>query len=177
MPKKIDDTELLEMLDQGMLQKDIAAHFGVSPVAICKRLKRLLPEPESVLDKYSLTDKEKTFVIEKAKGKTNTQAALAAYETGSMQSAKAIGSQVMDRPEVQNAVKEMQECGLTMKYRMNKVKFHVDNRDPNISLKALDMSFKLDGSYAPEKDAGDVYNFTRVDLSIGNMPQDEVNND
>ena len=62
-----------------------------------------------------------------------------------------MGSQLMDKSEVQSAIKEMQACGLTMRYRMNRVKSHVDNRDPNVSLKALDMSFKLDGSYAPEK--------------------------
>jgi hypothetical protein len=45
----------------------------------------------------------------------------------------------------------MNHCGLTKGYRVRKLKSHVDNRDPNVSLKGLDMSFKLDGSYAPEK--------------------------
>jgi predicted transcriptional regulator len=47
--RKIDDTQLLEMLKEGKLQKDIAEHFGVSPAAVCKRLKRLLPQPVEVL--------------------------------------------------------------------------------------------------------------------------------
>jgi hypothetical protein len=112
----------------------------------------LLPQPVEVLDKYDLTDQQKHFVIEKAKGKTNTQAALASYEVTSMQSAKVIGSQLMGKPEIEMAINElMAEAGLTKRYRLRKVRQHIDHPDPNVSLKGLDMSFKLDGSYAPEK--------------------------
>jgi len=45
--KKIDDEVMLRPLEAGKQQKKIAAHFGVSPAAICKRVKRLLPKPES----------------------------------------------------------------------------------------------------------------------------------
>ena len=38
-----DDDTILEMLKEGKTQKEIAAHFGVSPAAICKRVKKLLP--------------------------------------------------------------------------------------------------------------------------------------
>lgn len=149
--RKIRDDELLEMLKQGKMQKEIAEHFGVSPAAVCKRLKRLLPQPESVLDKYSLTDQQKQFVIEKAKGKTNTQAVIASYEVTSMQSAKVIGSQLMDKPEIKMALNELMELHLPQYHRIRKLRSHVDNRDPNVSLKALDLSWKLDGSYSPEK--------------------------
>lgn len=151
--RKIDDNKLLEMFRAGKLQKEIAAHFKVSPVAICKRLKRLLPKPEAILDKHNLTDKEKCFVIEKARGKTNTQAVLSSYEVSSMESAKVIGSQLMSKPEVQTAISELMEHhGLTRSYRIKKLKTHVDNRDPNVSLKALDMSFKIDGTYQEQQD-------------------------
>jgi hypothetical protein len=150
--RKIDDNQLLEMLKQGKMQKVLAQHFGVSPAAVCKRLKRLLPQPESVLEKYNLTDQQKQFVLEKAKGKTNTQAALASYEVNSMQSAKVIGSQLMDKPEIEMAINElMAEAGLTKRYRFRKVRQHIDHPDPNVSLRGLDMSFKLDGSYAPKQ--------------------------
>lgn len=153
--KIIEDDVLIKMHRDGTPQKDIAAHFGVSPVAVCKRLKRILPPPETVLDKFDLTDKEKSFVIEKAKGKSSTQAVLSsAYEAGSMESAKQIGTQLMKKEEIRQAIDEvMDNCGLTRTYRVRKLKKHVDNRDPVVSLKALDMSFKLDGSYAPEKHA------------------------
>jgi hypothetical protein len=150
--KKIDDTGLLTMFKEGKLQKEIATHFGVSPVAVCKRLKRLLPVPESVFDKFDLTEKEKAFCIEKAKGRNNTQAALASYEAGSLQSAKVIGSQLMDKPEIQQSIIElMDSCGLTRNYRIKKLKQHIDHVDPQASLRALDMSFKLDNSYPPTK--------------------------
>jgi hypothetical protein len=148
--RKTDDTKILEMLKEGKTQKEIAAFFNVSPVAICKRVQRLLPEPN--LDKYNLTDKEKRFCIEKAKGKTNTQAALESYEVTSMESAKVIGSNLMDKAGIQTAIADLMDYhGLTRSYRVLKLKQHVDNRDPDVSLRALDQSWKLSGDYAPEK--------------------------
>ena len=149
--KIIDDDRLLAMHKEGKSQKEIAAFFNVSPVAVCKRLKRLLPSPESVLDKYDLTKKERAFVMAKSQGKTNTEAALESYEVTSRRSAKVIGSQLMGSPTVNVAIDElMDHHGLTKSYRVLKLKQHIDNRDPNVSLKALDQTFKLDGSYKPE---------------------------
>ena len=128
MVKKIDNEKVLEMFKAGVPQKDIAQHFNVSCPAICKKLKRLLPAPESVLDKYNFTDQQKQFVIEKAKGKTNTQAALASYEAGSLQSAKVIGSNLMAKPEVQQSINELLDpVGLTMLYRERRLKQHIDS--------------------------------------------------
>jgi biotin operon repressor len=150
--RKIDDTLMLGMLKQDTPQKEIAEYFSCSPAAICKRIKRLSSSPDAILNKHNLTDKEKMFCVEKAKGKNNTQAVLASYETGSMQSAKAIGSQLMARQEIRTVIDELMDShGLTKDYRIGKLKQHVDNRDPNVSLKALDQSWKLDNSYAPEK--------------------------
>lgn len=36
-------------------------------------------------------------------------------------------------------------------YRVGKLKQHVDNKDPGISLKALDQSWRLDGAYQEER--------------------------
>lgn len=147
--RMIEDNMLLEMLKQGKQQKEIAEHFKVSPVAVCKRIKRLLPQPKS-LD--ALSEKERKFCLAVSKGHTATQAALQSYEAGSLQSAKVIGSQLMDKPEIKMAIDELLDYhGLTRSYRVQRLKKHVDHVDPNISLKALDMSWKLDGNYAPEK--------------------------
>lgn len=160
--KIIDDDVLLGMIREGKRQNEIAKSFGVSAVAICKRLKRLLPQPD--LDKYNLTDQQKRFVAEKVKGKTNTQAALASYEVGSMQSAKVIGSNLMDNPKVKMAIEELMEHhGLTRSYRIQKLKNHVDHRDPTVSLKALDVSFRLDNSY-PQAASININTDTKVSL-------------
>lgn len=148
--RKINDNVLFEMLKQGKPQKEIAAHFGVSPVAVCKRVKRLIPPPD--LDKYGLTVKERAFVAEKAKGKTNIQAALASYEVTSLDSAKNIGSQLMSKPEVQMAIDELMEFhNIGRSFRIGKLAHHINHNDPTVSLKALDLSWRLDGSFAPEK--------------------------
>jgi hypothetical protein len=151
--RKIDDEVLITMLREGRLQKDIAAHFKVSPVAVCKRIKRLFPKPESILDKYSLTDKEKSFVLEKARGRSNTQAVIASqYEVTSMESAKVMGSQLMDKPEIRQAIDDLMEMkGIGRGFRVEKLGQHMKHKDPSVSLKALDMGFKLANDYPAQK--------------------------
>lgn len=150
--RKIDDERLLEMLNEGKQQNEMAAHFGVSPVAVCKRLKRLLPQPEIILEKFDLTEKEKLFAIEKAKGKTNIQAAMASYEVSSMDSAKVMGSQLMAKPEIQSAITDLMEtCGIGRVYRVRKLKQFVDHPDPTIGIRGLDMAFKLGKDYPSDK--------------------------
>ncbi len=163
MPRKIDDNKLLEMLKQGKLQKEIAQHFGVSPVAVCKRLKRLLPPPKSLED---LTDKEKRFVLAVIGGKTATQAALNSFDVSSMNSAKAMGSQLMGKPGIRMAISELMELkGIGREYRIEKLGEHVRNHDPVISLKALDMACKLGGDEADARNQEKTVIPLTIDLS------------
>jgi predicted transcriptional regulator len=134
------------MLKEGRTQKAIAKHFGVSPAAICKRVKKILPPPESLQE---LTEKEQAFAVAISKGMTQTDAAMTAFEVTTRNSAKSLGCNLMAKQDIQIAVRDlMQKHGLTRTYRVQKLKQHVDNRDPNVSLKALDQSWKLEGAYA-----------------------------
>ncbi len=45
--KKIDNADIIRMLDEGMKQSEIAAHYGVSKVAIHKRMKKIRSQEES----------------------------------------------------------------------------------------------------------------------------------
>jgi predicted transcriptional regulator len=112
MARKTDDNIILHMLEKGKLQKEIAEHFGVSPAAICKRVKKLLDRKPDSFER--LTEKQQKFALAIAEGKTQTQAALNSHECSTLDSAKNIGSQLMARPDIQTAVAElMQEEGLT----------------------------------------------------------------
>ena len=144
--RKTDDNVILQMLREGKTQKEIAEHFNVSGAAICKRVKKLLnKKPESF---ENLTEKEQRFALAISEGKTQTQAALDSHECSSLDSAKSMGYQLMQKPDIQTAVAEiMQETGLTRRYRVQKLKGHIDHPDPNVSLKGLDQSWKLDGAY------------------------------
>jgi len=149
--RKTSDSEILRLLSEGKTQTQIAQHFGCSPVAIHKRLKRLNePPPPECLQK--LTKKEQKFCLAIAQGKTQTQAAMDSYEVTSRESAKAMGSQLMAKPEIQMSITELMDyCGIDKPYRIRRLKQIIDASDLNIAHKGLDMSFKLDGSYAPEK--------------------------
>jgi predicted transcriptional regulator len=147
--RKFDDNHLLALLKDGNNQKEAAKLLGVSPAAITKRLKRLVPLPESL---QKLTPKEQKFAVAIAHGRTKTQACLETFEVTSRESAKALGTNLMKKADIREAIADlMDQKGLTQEYRVEKLKSHVDNADPNISLKALDQSWKLDGSYAPER--------------------------
>jgi len=146
--KKINDTLLLQMADEGIEQKEIAAHFGVSPAAVCKRLKRLTRP--AVLEK--LTPKEERFVMEIARGENQTQAALKAFSVGSMESAKSIGHRLMKDPDIQEAITAVMNTeGLDRRYLVKKLKTHVDAPDPSVSLRAVDMGLKLHDAYPANK--------------------------
>jgi len=164
MTRKTDDNVILQMLSEGKSQKEIAEHFEVSPVAICKRVKKINSALRVEKSLEGLTDKRKAFALAIAEGKSQTQAAMESHNTSSLDSAKNIGSQLMARPDIQTAVaKLMQEEGLTRRYRVQKLKGHVDSVDPGISLRALDQTWKLDGAYSEE--------YTHVHLTYEQMLQ------
>jgi len=176
--RKTNDQEILRLLKEGKNQKQIAEHFGVSPIAIHKRLKRLtLPPPPESLQK--LTKKEQKFCIAIAQGKTQTQAAMDSYDVTSRESAKVIGSQLMAKPEIQMSIPELMEyCGIDRPYRIKRLKQIIDAADLNIAHKGLDMSFKLDGSYAAEKHLHGVVSINEILSNIhrslfGNKEEDQ----
>lgn len=147
MKRKIDDTILLQMIEDGKQQKEIAEFFNCSGAAVSKRIRRLLPPESKALKK--LSPKEQKFAIAISEGKTQTDSAMSSFDVTTRDSAKTIGCRLMKQSDIQTAVAEiMQQEGLTRKYRVQKLKTHVDNRDPNVSLKALDQTWKLDNSYS-----------------------------
>ncbi len=161
--RKINDSKFAKLVEQGKSDKEIAKIFGVSHVAVWKRRKKLyppalpLPMPKSF---EVLTPMEKRFVMEKAKNAnlSNTEIAMRTTESKSREVAKSVASEIMARPRVQVALNDLLDTYLPQEDRIKKLSEHVKARDPGISLKALDLSWKLDGSYAPEK---------RVDITMG----------
>jgi hypothetical protein len=156
-PRKTNDTLILKLHGEGLSQVDIAKQLGVSNVAIHKRLKRLLPAVEdrelekAVPTLVNLTPKQKEFCKLVAEGKSRTQAALESYDCSSRAVAKSLQTELMQNPEIEESIKKLMDYhGLTRSYRVRKLRDHVDHPDPVISLKSLDMSFKLDGYPQPK---------------------------
>ncbi|MCX6224489.1 MAG: hypothetical protein NTV01_07015 [Bacteroidia bacterium] len=149
--RKIDDDTLQRMLSEGKSQTEAAKFFNVSDAAISKRVKKWNPpeEPESF---NNLTDKEKKFVLAKVKGKSNTAAALDSYDCGSIGSAQTIGQRLGADPDINRAITDlMHESGIGRRVRIKRLADLVNARDLGIAGKGLDMSFKLDGSYAAQQ--------------------------
>ncbi|MDO9228370.1 MAG: hypothetical protein Q7U03_02275 [Syntrophales bacterium] len=149
--KKIDDDILHKMISDGKPQREMARLFGVSDAAISKRIKRLhqAEPPESF---KSLTSKEQKFVLAKLEGKSGTAAALQAYDCGSVESAKTIGSRLSGDPDISQAIHDlMHQEGIGRRYRVKRLRDVINAADLGIASKGLDMANKLTGEYAPEK--------------------------
>ncbi len=145
--KKIIDSVLLEMADRGTEQKDIAAHFGVSGAAVCKRLKRLRHQKETASVMSELTEKQQVFVVEVCSGKSKSASAMAAFDC-KQDSAPGIGTTLMQNPVIQTAIRLlMEESGLTRNHLVKTLKRHIDGEDNQVSLRATVEGFKLFDAY------------------------------
>ncbi len=146
--RKTDDRVIIEMLRAGKMQKEIAEHFGCSAVAVSRRIKRINQAIKTSEVLKDFTKKEQDFCLEVASGKTKTNAALASFDCGSRESAKSIGIELMRRDDINKAVSEIMDSeGLGKRVRVRKLREHVSNVDPGISLRALDQTWRLDGAY------------------------------
>jgi DNA-binding CsgD family transcriptional regulator len=149
--RKIDDTRLLELFRQGLTQTAISKRLGVSVVAVHKRLKKILPNvleaiPEGGPSLEHLTPRQAQFCRLVAQGKSRTQAVMETYEVKNRATAKAMQNELMQNPEIEQSIKELMDFyGITRSYRVQRLKHHIDSHDEVVGLKALDMSFKLDG--------------------------------
>ncbi len=171
--KKIDDNILIEMIESGESRTNISKFFHCSPAAICKRLKRLAPPPESF---RQLTMTQQKFIIEKVKGNTATQAVMNSYEVSSRESARALGSELMRKPEIQQSIQDLMSLhGVDLSHRIKRLADHIDNRDPNVSLKALDCSFKIGREYALENAGGNTQIFGKIIVNQFHNPVQIVN--
>jgi len=151
MTNRINTEQLLVLLDEGQNQLQCAAYFNVSASAISQKLTKLRRQApsESFL---RLPEKRQVFVLEKSSGKNNMEAARAAFDCTSDDSAKVLGSKTMQDPDVRLALSDlMAQEGLGRRNRIKRLKDMIFSEDfPSVG-RGLDMSFKLDGSYAPEE--------------------------
>ena len=149
--KLINDEIMMEMLNNGFSQKDVAQRFSVSEAAVSKRLKRLRAYqlPES-FDKLTL--KQQKFALSVAEGKSQTAAAMEAFDCADRTSGKALGSRMMKDPDVSIAIQDLlHQEGLGRRDRIRRLKALVMSKDLSVAGKGLDMAFKIAGEYAPEQ--------------------------
>lgn len=143
---------LMEQIDRGELQlKDAAKLLNVSPSALCqKRTKWKLQQPPASLSE--LSEQRQIFCQAKGAGASNKEAARLAYPEAKESSLPVIASQVLSEPLAQVAIADlMARHGIDRNFRTSRLKDVICSPDLNIAVKGLDQSWKLDGSYAPDK--------------------------
>jgi hypothetical protein len=157
----IDEREFLELLGNGKLPVEIARHFGVSPAAITKKLKKYRPNP--VVQQYTrerrqgeqaeqsgkqYTEKKARYVEARLAGKKPAQAAMIAYECSTPQSAAVIGHKMEKDSQVKRAIADcLIDAGVTPTYRAGKIRSILEEGSFDHQLKALDHTAKLTGDY------------------------------
>ena len=156
--RKINDDELIDCLKNGnMTQKQLAVRFQCSEAAISKRKKRyerlgIYNESKLPESFKKLGDKEQRFIVARLNSVNQTQAALQAFECGTYGSAKAKGSQIARRNDIKIAINElMRDRGLSRTMRIDRLKEHIENKDPNTSLKSIEIANKMEGLYGTNK--------------------------
>ncbi|MFH2119843.1 MAG: hypothetical protein ABIJ25_05535 [Pseudomonadota bacterium] len=148
---KINQDEMSVMLKEGKSQAECSRHFVVSEAAICKAVKRLKAAviPASM---EALTDKQKAFVLNLAEGKNATESAMQAYDCASRDVAKVLGCRMAKEQDITTALADiMAQEGIPLRGRIRHLKRLIESNDLSAVSRGLETSFKLDGSFAPEK--------------------------
>ena len=166
--RKVNYVELKELLDSGKSQADCSRHFLVSKTAISKAVRRLraLELPDSF---KKLTDKKKAYVLNRIEGKSKTASAIEAFDCSTLDSAKALGHTLSKDPDIEVAMSDlMAQEAIPKRRRIQKLRELIESPDLTAVSKGLDMSWKLDGSYVPEKHDHREISFTQVNLGLSN---------
>ena len=148
---KINYDQLQELLKSGKTQTECARYFEVSAPAVCKAVKRLkaLELPPSL---ERLTEKEKRYVLNRATGKSKAKSALLSFDCDNYDSAKSLGCRLSKDPDVQTALFDlMAQEAIPRRRRIQRLRDLIESKDLTAVSKGLDMSWRLDGSYAPDK--------------------------
>jgi hypothetical protein len=148
---KINQDEMSAMLKGGKSQADCARHFRVSEAAICKARKRL-KAAEIPASMEALTEKQRLFTLNLASGMNATESALAAYECASRDVAKTLGCRMQKDPDVTLALTDlMAQEAIPRRRRIQRLRDLIESKDLSAVSRGLDMSWKLEGAYAPER--------------------------
>lgn len=148
---KLNYDELQSRLQSGQSQADCARYFQVSEAAISKAVKRLKSE-EIPASMERLGTKARAFVLNLAEGKNATEAALKAYDCKNRDVARTIGCRMAKDEDIELALADlMAQEAIPRRRRIQRLADLIESKDLSAASRGLDMSFKLDGGYAPEK--------------------------
>lgn len=168
-PKVYDDDLMLKMrLEEGKTLEEIGQFFGVSKQAIDLRLKKYEQyiKKHEIVKKHGITKEEGEFCDRVASGCNLPTAMLAIRQDLTPGSAKNVAMELRKREDIKATIRDLMEVkGIGLERRVERLRDHVEAKDAMVSLKALDMSFKLDGSLIAETRTEQTINVGILDLS------------
>jgi hypothetical protein len=110
-----------------------------------------------------LTHKQRVFIKEKAKGKTNTEAAMIAYNVKDSTVARSVGAENLAKPSIREALElALEKAGITVEAAVAPIQKALEYKDPDgderaqldMRLKGSDRALKLMGAHDSKEPAG-----------------------
>ena len=172
--KKISDEDFirleLEGRRQGWSTGRIANEMGISWYGRNKRLPKHKNEIDRrwIAEKGGLKPEELQFCENIANGMATSKAAtLLRPDVHGVRQILEVATDMKSRKEVQDMLRLLfEQKGIGIERRVERIRDHIESMDPGTSLKALDMSFKLDGLMSKDiADGGGGTTNIMIDLS------------
>jgi len=171
------------MHEEGRSLKEIGKYFGCSSVAVHKRLKRLLSTVKvaEVLSEHGLSGQQAEYALLRGQGLKPKQAALALCDVTTDDSARNRASQLENAGGVREAIVKLLDLHLPREHRIKKLRSLVDSKFEDVSLRALDQSWKLGDEYPNQRvnlnvsvDADEAMITARLKHLMGKMSPEEI---
>ena len=165
-----EDEELaLKMrLEEKKSLGQIAAHFGVSRSAMGQKFKKFdsYIKNREIVEKHGLTKEEGEFCKKLVNGHNCGTAMSAIRPDLTPNSAEDAGRRMHKRDDIRAAIRDMMELkGIGLERRIDKLKEHIESKNAQLSLKALDQSWRIDGTMITETRTEQTINVGILDLS------------
>jgi DNA-binding Lrp family transcriptional regulator len=178
--KKLASSEdIVRLKVEGKSLRDIAKELGVSVPAIHKRVRKLDGEIKKavVIKESGLSEGEVKFAQAVINGDSLRSAAMNVRQDLLPGALSNYATELSRRTDIRKLIRELMEAsGIGLRARVGKLAEHVNNMDATTSLKALDMSFKLDGSLINDNHTETTVNVGIMDLSAYALKPVEVRN-
>lgn len=145
---KIIVSEMLEMIEEGRTGVEMAAHFQVSPAAVCKAIAKHKPVtmPESF---ERLPEGKKRYVVAR-QTMSKTDAAQQAYSC-ERTSARTLGAKLDRDPDVNVAMADLlHQSGAGRRVRMQRLTDVIFSPNLSEAARGIELASKICGDMGPE---------------------------
>lgn len=150
----MDNNQFKDLVEKGKNDREIAEFFNVSPQAVWAKRKRMEKKHKLTKALPPLTTKQQEFVekMTTEKRPKGLEVVKEVYGITDNKQAQMQLQRTMNSPAVREAITTiLDRNGITRDMLTKKLKTHINSSKAEISIKAVDMGFKLHDDYPASK--------------------------